>query len=78
MIVFQSESNDDADILLCIHAGDCNWNGFLIEKRRTMNFTIAFSMISGTFWLGKKDDKRFKNFEHFAKFCMNEVNHERC
>ena len=57
--------------------GDLNWNGFLVEKRCTMNLTIAFSMTSGTFWLGKNDDKRFKNFEHFSKLCMNEVNHER-
>ena len=42
-----------------------------------MNFTMVFSMANGTFQFRRDDDKRFENFEHFAKFGMNEVNQDR-
>ena len=42
-----------------------------------MNFAMVFSMANDTFWFGRDGDKMFQNFEHFSKFCMNEVNEDR-
>ena len=42
-----------------------------------MNFAMVFSMGNDTFEFRRDDGKMFENFEHFSKFCMNEVNQGR-